>query len=316
LTHLSQSIMDADLLANTERFSLGDDDEVQRLKRENESLRSKIVQLQSNDAVSINAGRANLEIPFEDLEMDQQIGGGGFSLVYRAMYKGTPVAVKRWFNPDCTDAVMQEFREEVLTLRELRHPHVVQFIGACMRPPNLCIVLEYLPYSLFQVVHGGQFDVDRRRVMALSIDICRAFQYLHSRSPPVVHRDIKPGNFLVDRAWKVKLCDFGLASINERQKGAGTPGYMAPELHANRPYNEKVDVYAFGIMLWEMLAKQVPFDGAGPAEIRRRVLDGERPEMPLSCPKALAKLIRECWDQDSDKRPSFASIQKQLKSMD
>ena len=130
-----------DLLTDTERFSLGGDGEVEKLKSENERLRSKIAQLQSNDAVSINAGRANIEIPFEDLDMDQQIGGGGFSLVYRAMYKGTPVAVKRWFNPDCTDAVMQEFREEVLTLRDLRHPHVVQFIGACMRPPNLCIVL-------------------------------------------------------------------------------------------------------------------------------------------------------------------------------
>eukprot|EP00959_Pyramimonas_sp_CCMP1952_P112063 2343560-Pyramimonas_sp.AAC.1 len=133
-----------DLLKNTESFSLGDDGEVQKLKRENERLRSKLAQLQSNDAVSIGEGRANIDIPFEDLEMDQQIGGGGFSLVYRAMYKGTPVAVKRWFNPDCTDVVMQEFREEVLTLRDLRHPHVVQLIGACMRPPNLCIVLVRL----------------------------------------------------------------------------------------------------------------------------------------------------------------------------
>jgi len=303
------------LTSSTARFSLGDGDDVQTLKKENARLKAQIAQLHSGDGVSIGVGRANIDIPFEDLEMDEQIGGGGFSLVYRAMHKGTPVAVKRWFNPECTDIVMQEFREEVLTLRELRHPHVVQFIGACMRPPHLCIVMEHLPYSLFQVVHDGQFQVDRRRAMALGIDICRAFQYLHSRSPPVVHRDIKPANFLVDRAWKVKLCDFGLASINDRQKGAGTPAYMAPELHASKPYNEKVDVYAFGIMLWEFLAKQVPFDGAGPAEIRDSVLAGERPEMPLSCPKTLAKLIKDCWHQESASRPSFESIHSQLKAM-
>jgi len=161
-----------------------------------------------------------------------------------------------------------------MVMQDLRHPHVVQLIGACMRPPNLCIVLEYMPYSLHDVVHDGQFQVDRKRSIALMQDVARAFQYLHARRPAVVHRDIKPPNFLVDRAWRVKLCDFGLAANSAAQRGAGTPAYMAPELHAGGSYNEKVDVYAFGVMCWELMARQMPFDGVSPADIRSRVMDG------------------------------------------
>ncbi|KAK3279811.1 hypothetical protein CYMTET_12324 [Cymbomonas tetramitiformis] len=304
------------LRSSAASLSLDDQDDVESLKRENQKLKEKIAQLESTaPPVSLEGGRETLEIPFEDIELDKQIGGGGFSLVYRALYKGTPVAVKRWFNPDLTDAVLQEFREEVLTLKDMRHPNVVQMIGACMRPPNLCIILEHLPYSLFYVLHESQIEVDRQRAINLSLDICRSFQYLHSRSPPVVHRDIKPANFLVDRAWKVKLCDFGLASNSHRQKGAGTPAYMAPELHAGKAYNEKVDVYAFGIMLNEFISRIVPWNYTPIADIKEGVMAGERPDIPLSCPRAMKNLIQDCWHQESSRRPSFAEIQDRLKQM-
>ena len=73
---------------------------------------------------------------------------------------------------------------------------------------------------------------------------------------------------------QVKLCDFGLAANSHDQKGAGTPAYMAPELHTGKSYNEKVDIYAFGIMMWELVAKRVPFDGASPFDIKNRVIAG------------------------------------------
>jgi serine/threonine-protein kinase CTR1 len=79
-----------------------------------------------------------------------------------------------------------------------------------------------------------------RRILGLALDIARCFVYLHTRKPAVIHRDIKPANFLVDRAWRVKICDFGLAANSKKQRGAGTPSYMAPELFGTGPYNEKV----------------------------------------------------------------------------
>lgn len=90
-------------------------------------------------------------------------------------------------------------------MQELSHPNIVQLMGVVSKPPNLAMVTEYLPHSLFHVLHNTNIEVDRKRAISLAKDICGAFIYLHSRSPPVIHRDIKPANFLLDRAWKLKV---------------------------------------------------------------------------------------------------------------
>lgn len=87
----------------------------------------------------------------------------------------------------------------------LRHPNVVQFLGACSKLPNLAMVTEHMPHSLHSVLYTSNTALDRARVISLAQDIARAFIYLHSRKPAVIHRDIKPANFLLDRAWKVKV---------------------------------------------------------------------------------------------------------------
>lgn len=232
--------------------------------------------------------------------------------MYRGYWLGTPVAIKKWFDPDHTDEMMQEFREEVLTLQQLRHPNVLQFLGACMKPPNLLMITEHLPHSLHAVIYNPSIELDKKRVVSLSVDVCRAFYYLHTRKPAIIHRDIKPANFLVDRAWRVKVCDFGLAANTKAQAQAGTPSYMAPELLQGKSYNEKVDVYAFGVMLNEMLARRIPYDGLTVVDIREKVLSGGRPDVSLSCPRPLADIIKACWDQDPKKRPSFQKLIDQL----
>lgn len=116
-----------------------------------------------------------------------------------------------------------------MTHRGLVHPHVVQYLGAHRTPPNLVMVTEYMQYSLQDIIYDTRLSasLSQERVIDMAIQITNAFRFLHSRSPPVIHRDIKPANFLVDRAFKVKLCDFGLASATAAQRGAGTPAYMA-----------------------------------------------------------------------------------------
>ncbi|KAJ9515751.1 hypothetical protein QJQ45_008633 [Haematococcus lacustris] len=306
--------------------------EVARLQAENQELKRQL------------AG-GPCQISYDELDVQDQIGGGGFSLVYRGLWKGTPVAIKKWFDPNATDQLVQEFREEVMTLQALRHPNILQFLGACMKLPNLAMVTEHLPHSLHSVMYGGSTQLDRARVVSIAQDIARAFVYLHSRKPPVVsaasptpheatptphaasrtpheparfhlnavHRDIKPANFLLDRAWRVKVCDFGLASNSHGQAGAGTPAYMAPELLDSKPYNEKVDVYAFGVLLNEMVAREVPFSNMSVPEIRADVLAGKRPDVPMSCPSTLQDIITKCWAQDAASRPSFDRVLELLK---
>ncbi|GLC53675.1 hypothetical protein PLESTB_000775200 [Pleodorina starrii] len=285
-------------------LQIKDPAEIERLIKENSDLKRQIAG---------GGASSSYQIPYEDLEVQDQIGGGGFSLVYRGFWKGTPVAIKKWFDPNHSEQMVQEFREEVMTLAELRHPHVMQFLGACMKPPHLAMVTEHMPFSLHHVLYQAGVELDRKKVVGLAQDIARAFIYLHSRRPAIVHRDIKPANFLVDRAWKVKVCDFGLASNSKAQAGAGTPQYMAPELWDNKAYNEKVDVYAFGVMLNELVAKEPPFAGMPLPEVRAAVLAGKRPEVPLSCPRVITDIIKKCWAADSTARPSFLQINDMLK---
>lgn len=145
------------------------------------------------------------------------------------------------------------------------------------------------------------------------MDIARCFRYLHSRKPPIIHRDVKPANFLLDRAWKVKICDFGLSTA--RTTDAGTPQYMAPELLTNSCYNQKVDVYAFGIMLNEMISRRVPFEGMTVQQIRDAVPRGERPSIAHHCHRKLVEVIEKCWCAESSSRPSFQEVHELVKEV-
>jgi serine/threonine protein kinase len=284
-------------------------DELERLRAEVETLRFVVRSLEGAPSPS-----SALEIPFDELDLRDRVGGGGYSVVYRALWRGTPVAVKRWLDPHHSERALAEFRREVMTAQDLRHPHCVQLLGHCSSPQNPCIVFEHLPFTLHGVLHGGGAAViDRKRALSFALDIARALAHLHSRRPAVIHRDVKPANFLVDRAYKVKLCDFGLCDATDAD--AGTPNYMAPELLAKKPYAEKVDVYAFGVVMWEMLAREVPFDGLAAGEIKRSVLEGRRPEMPLSVPGPTRALVVECWDQDAGKRPGCDAIIDRLNAL-
>jgi len=261
---------------------------------------------------------AEWQIPLEQLLMGERIGRGAFGEVVRAVYQGTDVAVKRM----AAGAAAADFVREVQLLIKLRHPHVVLFMGACITPAELCIVMEFAARgSLWAVLHGKQRgECTPRRRLQWAAETAKGMAYLHSRSPPIVHRDLKSGNLLVDEDMHIKVSDFGLArtkTADGARTQVGTYAWMAPEVLEQKPYDERADVYSFSIVLWELLTALEPFKGLHPMQVMRAVDRGERPPVPPSpeCPPDYVALMRQCWSKEPEDRPTFKEALQRIAAM-
>ena len=137
-------------------------------------------------------------------------------------------------------------------------------------------------------------------------------QYIHSRG--YVHRDLKTQNMLLDKNLDLKLCDFGLTKKNnELNSGsgqyAGTPCYMAPELFDKKFYDEKIDIFAFGTIVWEIYTQKIPYSNCDVSEIRQKVTKGDELQCSSSVPNEIAELIRKCRKVNPSERPTMEQIQ-------
>ena len=157
-------------------------------------------------------------------------------------------------------------------------------------------------------------------VKKVAVGIARGMAYLHGGDPPVLHRDLKSANILLDESYNAKVCDFGLSRLKARERSmtgnCGTVQWMAPEVLASQAYNEKADIFSYGIICWELLSRQCPYDGMTPIQCALAVLNkNQRPEIPKWCPPALHALIRSCLKKNPDERPTFEEIIQTLDSI-
>jgi len=173
--------------------------------------------------------------------------------------------------------------------------------------------------------------LSRRICYEYAMDCAQGMKYLHEAFPRILHRDLKPANLLItkppDKGGRpeLKIADFGLsrvlgpvkATASERYRltgGTGSLRYMAPEVAANQPYNEKADVYGFGVILWEMLANDLPYKKLHTNNFYKEVVKKKvRPPIDLTWPEEISSLIQECWDENPDKRPTFRRIIERMR---
>ncbi|KAL2614168.1 hypothetical protein R1flu_025860 [Riccia fluitans] len=261
-----------------------------------------------------------------DLTNSTKIGKGSFGEIRKVLWRGTPVAVKTIL-PALSDdkLVVQDFRHEVELLVKVRHPNIVQFLGAVTKKPPLMLITEYLPGGDLHVVLKEKGPLPAATIVNYALDIARGVTYLHNGPNTIIHRDLKPRNVLIGESNQLKVGDFGLSklmkmtNLHDMYRMTGETGsyrYMAPEVFEHRAYDKSVDVFSFAIILYEMFEGSPPFSHMDAYEAARQVAKNEkRPSFTKQYPPGMKELIQECWQGDHYMRPLFVEIISRLEKI-
>jgi len=200
-------------------------------------------------------------------------------------------------------------------LSKIRHKNIVLCFGVMASPTGICLVMELGKCNLKTAIHSNM-EIDPAKIVNWAMQIARGMNYLHTECvETIIHRDLKPGNVLLFDDGSLKITDFGLSKvrdrdITEKMSAVGTFEYMAPEVIQNLPYSEKADVYSFGVLVWEMLTRQIPFKGLPSLSVAFGVGSGSLclPVPSDDCPPALTMLLSQSLERDYSRRPSFKDV--------
>ncbi|XP_050733763.1 probable serine/threonine-protein kinase nek3 isoform X2 [Eriocheir sinensis] len=255
------------------------------------------------------------EIDADEVHLLESIGKGSFGVVYKALWRGLMVAVKKVE----TESEVNEFYNEVQQLARVQHENIIHLYGACTSGICKCLVIEYADGgSLYHLLHNSpNTKYNLAHGISWLFQCAKAVAYLHSIQPrPLLHRDLKPPNLLLTKGAKVlKVCDFGTACelSTFMSDNRGSAAWMAPEVFEGKIYTEKCDVYSWGIILWEVVTRRVPFEDLGLAvRIMWAVHQRVRPPLITGCPKLLENLMKRCWDHNQDRRPRMEEVVEKM----
>ncbi|KAL4319478.1 hypothetical protein GQ457_18G018620 [Hibiscus cannabinus] len=259
-----------------------------------------------------NDGTDVWEIDPGHLKFGNKVASGSCGDLFKGTYCSQEVAIKVLKPERINSDLQKEFAQEVFIMRKVRHKNVVQFIGACTKPPNLFIVTEFMSGgSVYDYLHKHKGVFKLPTLLKVAIDVSKGMNYLHQNN--IIHRDLKAANLLMDENEVVKVADFGVARV-KTQSGVmtaetGTYRWMAPEVIEHKPYDHKADVFSFGIVLWELLTGKIPYEFLTPLQAAVGVVQkGLRPTIPKHTNPKLTELLERCWQQDPSLRPDFAEI--------
>ncbi|XP_039523572.1 serine/threonine-protein kinase WNK1 isoform X10 [Pimephales promelas] len=253
------------------------------------------------------------------LKFDIEIGRGSFKTVYKGLDTETTVEVAWCELQDrkLSKSERQRFKEEAGMLKGLQHPNIVRFYDSWESPSKgrKCIVL------VTELMTSGTLKTYLKRFKVMKIKVLRSWcrqilkglHFLHTRAPPIIHRDLKCDNiFITGPTGSVKIGDLGLATLKRSsfaKSVIGTPEFMAPEMYEEK-YDESVDVYAFGMCMLEMATSEYPYSECqNPAQIYRRVTSGVKPGSfdKVAIPE-VKEIIEGCIQQNKDERYAIKDL--------
>ena len=244
----------------------------------------------------------------EEIELTgPQLGVGAWATVTVAKFRGAQVAVKRIHNEIISRHNIQLFQREMNIAARLRHPNLIQFIGATMEG-EMMIIMELMATSLRSQLKTEEY-FSPKQVKAISLDVALGLNYLHLIQPdPIVHRDISSANVLLEQLplckWRAKLTDYGSVNVVRqlRTENPGSPAYAAPEASNPRLQCPKMDIYSFGALMLEMLTGRLPTPEDRPGMFRK--VQHEQ----------LLHLIGRNLSENPEDRPSASAIISELSS--
>lgn len=241
----------------------------------------------------------------QNLEKIEQIGFGGSGKVTKVSKKQL-YALKEMNIQSSSIEKFRYFMNEYEIMNMLDHPNILKTYGFFLSDEKLppSILLEYCPMNLEKAVK--EKILTKVQIVFYIYQIAEGMKYIHSQK--VIHRDLKPSNILISKDGMIKICDFGISRLMTAEEqslthGIGTQKYMAPEIINEEPYDEKVDVYSFGVLVYFIIS-----GGELPNIKIRDVCLGKSADIPSSFPTLAQQLIEACWIYDTNMRPSFESI--------
>lgn len=268
----------------------------------------------------------------DEILIGARIGSGSFGTVYKAHWHG-PVAVKTLNVKTPTPAQLQAFKNEVAVLRKTRHCNILLFMG-CVSKPSLAIVTQWCEgSSLYQHLHVLETPLPMLHLIDVARQTAQGMDYLHAKN--IIHRDLKSNNIFLRDDWSVKIGDFGLATAKVRWSDSSTLGgvqwqqptgsilWMAPEvirMDEPAPYTFRSDVYAYGVVLFELMAGELPYSHLNNKDqilwmVGRGLLRPDIRRLRQDAPQALKRLFEDCIKFDREQRPLFRQILASLESM-
>lgn len=301
------------------------------LDSDNDNPNNSKIEPSKAEAEAIASGLQTIKN--DDVEEIRELGSGTYGAVFYGKWKGSDVAIKRIKascfagRPSERERLIADFWKEALILSSLHHPNVVSFYGIVRDGPDgsLATVTEFMVNgSLKQFLRKKDRTIDRRKRLIIAMDAAFGMEYLHGKN--IVHFDLKCENLLVNMRDPhrpvCKIGDLGLSKVKQHTLVSGgvrgTLPWMAPELLSGKSnmVTEKIDVYSFGIVMWELLTGDEPYADLHCASIIGGIVNNSlRPEIPTWCDPEWKSLMESCWASDPAERPSFSEISQRLRNM-
>ncbi|RVE50697.1 hypothetical protein evm_004607 [Chilo suppressalis] len=246
------------------------------------------------------------EVPFDAITDMVYLGSGAQGVVFSGNLRGEMVAVKK---------LRDKSETNIKHLRKLNHDNIVRFRGVCTQAPVYGVIMEYCQYGpLFEFLHSGACFAPKQ-ILKWAKEIAHGMTYLHNHK--IIHRDLKSPNILIADNLVVKVSDFGTSrewnDVSTIMSFTGTVAWMAPEVIRHEPCSERVDVWSYGVVLWELLTQEVPYKNLETHAIMWGVgTDTISLPVPTTCPESVQLLLNQCWNRVPRNRPPFKIIAAHL----